>query len=842
MRTNKLEGLLKRPKYVPFDSLRSRFLFATIFLTLIFFSLIYFSHAMNKSSQEIVASNVATRSQLLSTSRQVREYLMSAYASMDLFLLEPEKQENVDNMYIQVDLAEDKVKHLHGFEQAGAELNGLFKSIPLQIEKIETSLDKLVKTRRDPFLQFPSLGLSNEKMQPNRDAFNNAIAICLLESKDRANNVNDKAYSLLLDIRHYWTQMVSNFRSYMVNRLGSYDLKAFNDQEEGIRTFYEILQQYLNQLKAMDKQSQLGFETSNLLPQLINSSHNWYAGFEKVVKIHQNDDWRSDRTIIAERVEPQFTKLWELLHRFDKAVEDASINDIHRVTKTANYQENLFWIFLVGSFLFFLVSVIYAEKLIFGPIARITSALRDEASGREGIILPTPSTRETRELIDAFFDMKVQIRNRQQALEHKSFHDELTGLPNRNLMFDRIQQSIMTARHNDATLSVMVINISNLKEINDTLGHHIGDMLLIELTSRLEHCIYGFVSLSKLGGSEFAVLASGMGKSEAEEFAATLLGEMKNPIILDDIEVHPKFNIGISQYPLHGKDKISLIQRADMAMLYGKKYHQEIAVFDESREFFNVNSMGLLSDLKDAIKHNSLEMYYQPKFDIEKGIIVGVEALLRWHHKKYGRMQASEVIELAERSGLVESLTRWTIDEVFRQCGQWNNIGLQLNVAINLSVQVLQDDVITNYVKQALDQYKISPESVTLEITESAMMTNPVKVSMVLEELHEIGVSISADDFGTGFSSLSYLKKLPVTEIKIDKSFIIDMVGNATDMTIVKSAIGLAHNLGLKVVAEGIENTHTKTALQELACDIGQGYYYSRPLNAEALTRLASVT
>jgi EAL domain-containing protein (putative c-di-GMP-specific phosphodiesterase class I) len=200
-------------------------------------------------------------------------------------------------------------------------------------------------------------------------------------------------------------------------------------------------------------------------------------------------------------------------------------------------------------------------------------------------------------------------------------------------------------------------------------------------------------------------------------------------------------------------------------------------------------------------------------------------------------VQPADVVSIAEQSGLVNALTQWTFEEAVMQCSKWKKLGLELNVAINLSVCVLQDENIAFFIKDTLNKYQLSSENITLEITESAMMTNPVRVSDILKQLHEIGVSISADDFGTGFSSLSYLKTLPVNEIKIDKSFVMDMVRDSTDSAIVKSAIGLAHNLGLKVVAEGIENQGTQQALQELSCDIGQGYYFSEPLSASALMK-----
>jgi len=824
----------------PFDSLRSRHLLATVMLAVFVLAALYMAHYTVQQSKHTASSNITNRSEVLQLSRLVRESLLNTYSSMQGFLLEPNESVFIEETGSSLQKAEQYVNQLLGHEWVIDNTKEIhLKFFPHYLNDLSQSIDFLVKTRMDPFQQFPSLALSNREMRPYRNSFNNAISLSILEAESELTSAPEsaEAYRVLVETRNFWTQMVSNYRLYIANRLGSFNEQALPSQEKSITTLYSGLTDNLKKLVHLDQQSKLGFETSGVLHQLIDSSKAWYLGFEETKKIHNSGNWRTDKNILMGEIEPQIHLLWDLLHEFDKVVEAAAVRDINLLSVTANRQENLLWGIAVGVFALLIFGFIYSERVIFNPIAKIASALRAEAAGRDDVILPSVSSRETRDLVEAFTDMKMQVRSRQHALEHNSLHDELTGLPNRTLIFERMHQSIISSKKSNTPFAVMILNVNNLKEVNDTLGHHVGDKLLLELGTRLEKNVIGSSTLAKIGGNEFAVLALGMDKELALSYAAILTNSLKKDVLLGEIDIHPEIRTGIAIYPTHGIDKNTLIQRADIAMLLAKQQHQSVMVYNEHDDKFSISRLGLLADIKTAINDNTLEMHYQPKLDIVSETVIGVEALLRWKHKEHGWVQASEIVSIAEQSGLIDSLTKWTFKEAVKQCAQWNSLGLNLNVAINLSVQTLHDESIADYIQQILRAYTVSPKHVTLEITESAMMTNPTKVSNVLRQLNNIGVSISADDFGTGFSSLSYLKKLPVNEIKIDKSFIMDMTRNTTDKTIVKSAIGLAHNLGLKVVAEGIEDIHTQEELQKLSCDVGQGYYFSKPLNSEAFLK-----
>lgn len=829
---------MKQVFFLPFDSLRSRHLFVTAMLATFLLAGIFLAHYTVEQSKDTVTANLEQRSQMLHISRQMRESLLQTYGAMDAFLLEPDQKDYVEIMRASMANAIATVENLPGNIWISDNANDIeLEKLPGYLKNLSNALEHLVKTRRDPLQQFPSLAISNSDMRPFRNGFNNAIALAITESSEHSDNDGMEVFTALIQCRHLWTQMVSNYRLYLANQLGSFDEDSLPLQEQGIQILYTGLIDSLEKLTRMDSDNRLGFETSNLLPELKRYVINWYNGFTRVREIHHSDNWRADKHIMENSIEPQLKLIWDMLLTIDKKIEEVAKSDIAFLSHIAIEQEKLLWGIAALICSMIAAGFFYAERVIFTPIARIANALRDEASGRNVDILPSASSKETRDLIDAFSNMRMQVRSRQLALEHKALHDELTSLPNRTLLFDRIEQSILAAQMSGTSAAVLIVDINNLKEINDTLGHHIGDQLLIETSIRIRKITSKSETVSRVGGNEFAILLSETTLEKSKKFADKILQQLKKQLKLEEIEVHPRFNVGIALYPQHGFNANILVQRADIAMYAAKKTRQEILVYEESEDDFSINRLALISELKKAIRDDTLEMHYQPKCDMAHKKVVGVEALLRWKHPAYGWVQPSEIIAMAEQTGIIIPLTQWTLKSAVRQCAEWKKIGLNLNVAINLSVHVLHDDNFISHVVQALTQYAVPAQNITLEITESAMMTNPMKASEILNQLNEIGVNISADDFGTGFSSLSYLKQLPVNEIKIDKSFVMDMVRDGTDEAIVLSAIGLAHNLGIKVVAEGIETRDTQDLLHSMSCDIGQGFYFSKPLNAVSFAR-----
>ena len=428
----------------------------------------------------------------------------------------------------------------------------------------------------------------------------------------------------------------------------------------------------------------------------------------------------------------------------------------------------------------------------------------------------------------------VQLSTLNEELEHQSFHDALTNIPNRILFQDRLNQATMMLRREKRPFAVFQIDLDRFKAINDTLGHHVGDFVLQEVARRIQAVLRETDTVARMGGDEFALVLAGVGdEAGAGIVAQKIIDSTVKPIVIGGHTLDVGASIGIALAPLHGEGGEDLMRRADAAMYEAKKSRGGYIYFREDLEIvaqaFNLQ----LSELRHALANDEMVLHYQPKIDFATHVISGAEALVRWQHPTRGLVFPDEFIPLAEKSGLIKLLTIVVLKNALAQCAIWRKQGLELSMAINISTVNLQDEGFPIRVAELLKEQGAEASWLELEVTESAIMTNPILAIANIKLLSEMGAQISIDDFGTGYSSMTYLKKLMVAKIKIDKSFVMQMASDRSDSVIVQSTIDLGHNLGLKVIAEGVEDAESWAKLKDLGCDAAQGYYMSRPLSAE---------
>ncbi len=418
--------------------------------------------------------------------------------------------------------------------------------------------------------------------------------------------------------------------------------------------------------------------------------------------------------------------------------------------------------------------------------------------------------------------------------EHRALHDPLTGLPNRSLFHDRLRQAIMSGDRQGAMVGVILLDLDNFKEVNDTLGHHNGDIMLQEVAVRLRAVLRGSDTVARLGGDEFAILMPNMqDRGEVGRVAVKVLEALQAPIILEELSLEVGASIGVAIYPDQGADASLLIQRADIAMYSAKSNRTGYEVYSQERHRHSPGRLALVSDLRAALQNGELAVHYQPKAELPSGRIIGVEALLRWNHPEHGLIPPDEFIPVAEHTGLMRTMTLFVLESAIRDCCDWTAGGRPLTVAVNLSARSLLDARLPDDIIELLHRWGVPAFRLRLEITESSIMADPVRLADVLARLSSAGIGLSIDDFGTGYSSLAQLKRLPVDEIKIDKSFVLGMANNEDDAVIVQSTVELGRNLGLRVVAEGVEDQHTMDMLTDLGCDVAQGFFLSRPISAD---------
>ena len=429
-----------------------------------------------------------------------------------------------------------------------------------------------------------------------------------------------------------------------------------------------------------------------------------------------------------------------------------------------------------------------------------------------------------------FFDISERYQYQNQ-LKFQAYHDSLTGLPNRMQLHETLDEALSKENNN---LSLLFIDLDRFKEVNDSLGHKSGDILLKMLGERLQSVLCDSDMLARLGGDEFAVLLKSTHKEEDLNKTATmLLGEITKPFDLEGMHIQIDASIGISICPHHSTDSSTLMRYADVAMYHAKSNKLGYSLYNPELDTHSPRRLALFGEIRNAIDTNQFTLYYQPKINLSTNSITGCEALLRWNHPEYGLLTPDHFIPLAELGEMINPLTLWVLNRAINDRQQWKSKDWDLDVAVNVSVRNIQDANIINKVNNIIESGKIPHKCLEIELTESAIMTDPVKAQETLQKLYDLGIRISIDDYGTGYSSLAYLKKLPLDKLKIDKSFVMEMMANENDALIVHSTIKLAHNLGLKVIAEGVEDKETLNLLEIMGCDYAQGYYISRPIPAE---------
>lgn len=494
----------------------------------------------------------------------------------------------------------------------------------------------------------------------------------------------------------------------------------------------------------------------------------------------------------------------------------------------------------VATLLVILATMLAVRRSTLRPLNTLIDKIRlvQEDRKRLGEHVVAGGHREIRALAGAFNLMTDELRKLYDDLEQAAFCDSLTGLPNRAMFNDRSNQLVRQCLRSKGAFALFMMDLNRFKQINDSLGHQAGDELLHQVAGRLRECLRGSDTLARLdqgvlarlGGDEFAAVLPLQHGEDAAIAGRRILEGVAQPFQIEGHELHMGISIGIAIYPRDGDNLVDLMRRADLAMYQAKQAQRGFAFYSAMMDGNSMEQLTLEGALRQAMAEGGLELHFQPKIEIAGGRICGAEALLRWKHPERGWIPPDTFIPIAEQSGLIAPLTQWVLGQALRTHAEWQRQGHDVPVSVNISARSLHDESIVDLVRSLLRDSGVAAGKLTLEITENAIMAEPERAQAILDLLNDMGVFLSVDDFGTGHSSLAYLKRLPVDELKIDKSFVLDMLEDPNDAIIVRATIDLGHNLGLKVVAEGVETEAIHRCLKEYGCDVAQGYFHARPL------------
>ena len=699
--------------------------------------------------------------------------------------------------------------------------------------RLQTDVTDLFNSRLDVNRQYPGLALAANEMTPTQNLVNSYFDIMISEIESgNLEPDSDELFILLLKSNTLWASLVSQYRIYLANRFASFSVEFLRMQALSLKEFKDKLALNIDRLEALYA-TEDSFEGAEGILIIKEEVSRWYQIFLAVRELHESTGWRTDNLILEKNIIPliegisiNLDGIESTLHKQQLVIESENQRHI----------DTLFVLLasIVLLFLFFIAAILISlDRMVFQPISLVSNALISRAFNHDVPQIKTGNTLEISNLILAFQEMDEKINQRQEELEHQSLHDYLTSLPNRFLLHQRLDYQLLTSDRSSACFSLFFIDLNKFKDVNDTLGHAVGDSLLTQVANRLSLCVRKSDTVARLGGDEFAILLPEINKEGSEQVAKTLHESINKPFMINDRAISIGMSIGIVHYPEDGVDAMNLLQHADIAMYSAKQNRHAFYHYNSNVDIYRQHRLTLIQDLRDAIENNRLMLFYQPQFQCMDSSIYGAEALIRWNHPEFGFIQPEKIIELAEYGGVIHQLTLWVLKHAIAECSYWHDKDFPANISVNISIQDFNNDQLCEQIGSLLQQYSLNPYFLTLEITENGMMDNPGLSIQILHKLKQMGIKLSVDDFGTGFSSLTYLKKFPVDELKIDKSFVMDMLNDENDKIIVKSTINLGHNLGLKVVAEGVEHKDSLKLINSYGCDSAQGYLFAKPLSGQ---------
>lgn len=492
------------------------------------------------------------------------------------------------------------------------------------------------------------------------------------------------------------------------------------------------------------------------------------------------------------------------------------------------------WQFLILAVLTLLLSLISAYWIaasITKPIKRLVEQARIIAGGNYQHTVDMDDKSELGQLAREFNEMQNAVLTREDAIRHSANHDALSDLPNRNILKIALNDLIKQSQK----FTIFHLNLSRLKDVNETLGHDVGDWLIKEAAERLGK-VKGAELLCHIGTDEFIILSKACSQHTKNSLVTNIQEVLESNCEYKGVSLQLQMRIGISFYPEHSSTPKELLQMADMALHHTRKSNQTVQVYNKDLDVNSVERLNLINDLKNAIADQQLALYYQPKINLKTGEATHVEALVRWHHPRLGMIPPDDFIYIAEQTGQINALTQSVFLLALNQFNQWKSQGITLNIAVNISAENLKDSSFYRFICQSTETHKVPPNKITLEVTESVVVGDPDAAIALLQRFKDKGFKLSIDDYGTGYSSLAQLKQLPVHELKIDKSFVQKLQHDEDDQIIVRSTIELAHNMGLTLVAEGIEDEFALKWLASHGCELGQGYFISRPQPVDEIT------
>ena len=819
-------------------SLRQRYIFIVAITMVVAVAVLLAVKYFINTASDVRLEHSGLRLSVANDVHLIHKHIDEANRILDLYLLSPDEKYR-KQFFAEIAATNELISRtVMSSWVKERELAADLTSLGAEIGNYSDKIAKLMDIRADRGAMFPAISLAEESMLRINEVFTGAVNNAIEEIR-LTEPLDFNEYEKFVNLRDTWRRLILAYRIYVINRTASLPQERLPGLMSNISLFIDnIILDIEDNLLPMLESGEIGLETAEAIEIAYQQAKIWRETYIKVKHLSDTDEWRSDIPYILQEVAPASDSIYLRLEQIIRVLNLSTADDL-KAQRQASDDISMFLWLLMASFsaIFVLVYFVIYSSLL-QPIALLSHSLKDKDVNDGSPFRSKFNSTEMKEFVHALNDMQQQINLRQNQLEHMAMHDALTKLPNRSLLLDRINNAIATYNRYEGDFAVIILDLDRFKEVNDTLGHLVGDEILIEVSNRLLDLLRDSDTVARLGGDEFAIVLHKLELDDVEEMAQKISDVLERVYNIREHNLYLGASLGIALYPLHGKDPDTLLQHADVAMYVAKNQNVDYEFYNPEEDTFNIKQLSLLSDLRNAVANDELYLEYQPIYSADGTRVNSFECLLRWNHPKYGRVMPDQFIFHAEKTGLIKKITQWVFHRAAESVSILHKYDPELHLSVNITAWDLQDESMLNYVDECLEEFNLAPQCIVFELTERSMMNDSIRVRSVLNELNNKGIRFSVDDFGTGFSSLIYLTQLPISLLKIDKSFIQSMNENMNDAMIVRSIIDLAHNMNLKVIAEGVEDKQTLSTIRQLKCDMVQGYIFGRPMTLDKVINL----
>lgn len=825
------------------SSYQGRYFYLSVILVSILIALAIFGHQYVQRISKQQVERIQARSSAVASIYQIHELVRDLDDWLRWQIIEPGNTgtNSLEHQFIGLKQHLQTFKN-QAYTQQNHALQQTAKTLQQEFNKLSDSSRQFAHISIDIRKRFPGTLIMQNGMLPHAEAIISKLNNIIYEVKQNQDNAEDRSILFTTyHLRHNWLSLLSEFRLLVANHFSVFSDEpqiGIATRESNIQLYGDQLYEDLRRLQRTPLPDSLFALGDDIWRNLIQHVDAWHHHFNLLQKSMDAADWRLDVHLYKSRLKPMISSIGERLSRLEHELDRQASHDIQDLTDVArNLSRAIALLTLLGVILA-IGAYLYLRRKIILPLAETTTALKKEARGEAQHILPTPNLKETKDLVDAFSEMRQQVWKRQQGLDHLAHHDPLTQLPNRVLLKDRLQHALKIAQRNNQLISLMFLDLNNFKQVNDSLGHLTGDKLLKAVAYRLKSAMRPSDTVARLSGDEFAILIENVSdKEEIVEHAGSVLDAFKQPISIDEHELGITASIGIAIAPTDDTEPNHLIRDADTAMYEAKRKGTGAYCFFSAELTKRAKQqLRLKSRLRLAVEHEEFLFHYQPVVHSKNKSLRCVEALIRWQPVNDTLQLPDSFLPTLMEMKIGKQLTPFLLEQIgYAQFLAKEQLGIPLTASINMSVSALRNVATHDAILQYFRNSSVITEQLIIEITEDTLVEDLSTATNLLNKFKMLGMQIALDDFGTGQSSLNHLRSFPFDIIKIDREFVHDIMTDPNDASLIRVIIQMAHNFGMKVVAEGAETKDQYEYLLDAGCDFIQGFYISKPLPLDKL-------